>query len=155
MFAFLAASSLFVVGSCSRGGDDSERVRGSSNSLSVPVPDKRSADRSLSENLRAAYTAIQVLFTDSDDFTTATPSLLHEVQPRLSFGTSGSTAPDVISIATPTPSTFRLAAVSASGECFWISYDARGVGATYARATVSTCSAELAIVNEQEFGPGW
>jgi type IV pilus assembly protein PilA len=147
---------LFVVGSCSRGGyGDSERVRGTSHSLSDPVPDKRSADRLLFENLRAAYTAIQVLFTDSEDFTTATPSVLHDVEPRLSFGTSGSTAPDVMSIATPTASTFQLAAMSASGECFRLSYDARGVGATYARATVSTCSAEQAIVNEQEFGPRW
>ncbi|MFP5377617.1 MAG: prepilin-type N-terminal cleavage/methylation domain-containing protein [Acidimicrobiia bacterium] len=88
----------------------------------------RANDRAAQSSLRNALTAAKVIFTDEQDYTQATASKLAEEEPSLTFQAGASTTFKQVSFATPTTTTFQAAALSKSGECFWIKDVAASVG---------------------------
>lgn len=118
---------------------------------------ERAQDRAAQSSLRNGLTAAKTIFTDAEDYTDATVAALAAVEPSLSFvaAATSSTGPNDLSVSTPSATTVYMAALSKSGECFWIADDTTGPGTTYARAAVAACNASPAVVGAQTFGSSW
>ena len=114
--------------------------------LAIAIPTflgarNRSNDRAAQSSLRNALTAAKVLFTDSQDYTSATASALQTEDPGLDVVDSGtdSTAARTVSVLGDTAAVFYAAAFSKSGTCFYVMDDAAatGLGTTYGKAASS------------------
>ena len=108
----------------------------------------KAQDKSSQSSLRNTVTAAKTLFTDSNDYATATSTALTAAEPSLKFNDSAtaSTAPTMVSVngGTSTSTTFYAAALSSSGKCYFIR-DVAAAGTTggtqYAVApTGATCT---------------
>ena len=64
---------------------------------------QRAQDRAAQSSLRNALASAKTLYTDSEDYTTATPTAMAAAEPSLTFvgGTTASTKAKEVSIATP------------------------------------------------------
>src|SRR5438094_4430399 len=93
----------------------------------------RAQDRAAQSSLRNALTAAKTLYTDANDYSTATAGStttgLQSVEPSLTYVDSGdSTGPKDVSVAVSGTGnvTWSAAAMSKSGKCFWITDTATG-----------------------------
>lgn len=121
---------------------------------------ERAQDRAAQSSLRNGLTAAKTIFTDAEDYTDATAGAagtLKAVEPSLDFvdAATASTGPNELSVSTPLATQVYFAALSKSGECFWIADDTTGPGTTYARAAVAACNSSAAVVGAQTFGSSW
>jgi type IV pilus assembly protein PilA len=107
---------------------------------------QRAQDRAAQSSLRNGLTASKTIFTDQEDYRQATVAALGQVEPSLTFAVAAtdSTGPNNLSVDSSAQSRIVLAALSKSGECFYISDDVTGPGTRYfkqAAANGTTCNA--------------
>src|SRR5436305_1435442 len=95
----------------------------------------RAQDRAAQSSLRNALTAAKTLYTDQNDYSTATAGStttgLKSVEPSLTYLDSGnSTGPKVVSVSVSGTGSvvWSGAALSKSAKCFWITDTAVGTG---------------------------
>ena len=105
----------------------------------------RAQDRAAQSSLRNGVIAAKTLYTDAQDYTTATPAALLAVEPSLTYVAAAtvSTGASNMSVATTT-TTVIMAALSKSGTCFWMKDDVGASGGTTFAKAATTCSAALA-----------
>lgn len=93
----------------------------------------RAQDRAAQSGLRNAIAAAKTAFTDTDDYSAATDADLGAIEPSLTFVLLASTGPNEVSVAVDTTNTaddtWSAAALSDSGECFYITDVATDPGA--------------------------
>lgn len=106
---------------------------------------QRAQNRAAQSSIRNALASAKTLFTDSEDYTTATPTAMQAAEPSLVFTAAGvaSTSPKTVSIATPLASLVVLAAKSASGTCYALRDNTVATGTQFATIT-GTCDATTA-----------
>ena len=124
--------------------------------LAIAIPTflgarNRANERAAQSSIRNGLTAAKVLFTDQQDYRSATTTALSGEEPSLSFQPAGtdSTNAKMVSILGDTASVFYAAAYSKSGTCFFIKDNSAtgGAGTTYAKATTPAgvgCNANAA-----------
>jgi type IV pilus assembly protein PilA len=140
----------------------------------------KAKDRAAQSSLRNSLTAAKTLYTDSSDYTTATPAALQGVEPSLTFCVSGtavtskcdaaglsigakgvsvSNAGFTVGTDTVTGTDgIVFAARSASGTCFYLRDTATGPGTEFATSASnqSTCDAATPNVGGKDWnGDGW
>ena len=105
----------------------------------------RAQDKSAQSSLRNALTNAKGIYTDSEDYTTATAAALLAAEPSLTFPTP-STGPKEVSVASPSATTFVAAARSKSNKCFAIADNVNGPGTMFMLVanTGGTCSGAAA-----------
>jgi type IV pilus assembly protein PilA len=128
----------------------------------------RANDRAAQSSLRNALTAAKTSFTDTSDYSAATPGLctavapaggLCRIEPSLSYVTTASTGFKVVSTITPAAgaTTWWAEVKSKSGTCFGIE-DNSGAngGTTYAGTTTALAAACTAPAADPAWGDtGW
>jgi type IV pilus assembly protein PilA len=89
-------------------------------------------DRAAQSSLRNALTSAKVTFTESNDYTLATPAALTANEPSLTFLPAGtdSTSPKTVSLGLMTAEQWTAAALSKSDTCFFIRDDTSNSGGT-------------------------
>ncbi len=129
----------------------------------------KAKDRAAQSSLRNALTSAKTLYTDSSDYTTATPAALQVVEPSLTFcdGTASaskcnaaglSIGPKGVSVANTSADEIVFAARSASGTCFYLRDTATGPGTEFGSSPSgqATCSAAAPDDSGKTFNPdGW
>ncbi|MGQ0519802.1 MAG: prepilin-type N-terminal cleavage/methylation domain-containing protein, partial [Actinomycetota bacterium] len=111
----------------------------------------RANNRAAQSSARNSLTAAKVLFTDDQDYLTATPGNLDVEEPSLDHvdGATASTDFKMVSVASDARGTeFGAAVLSKSGDCFLIN-DASGAGGgtTYAKQEPATaCDGNTALL---------
>jgi type IV pilus assembly protein PilA len=109
---------------------------------------ERAQNRAAQSSLRNALVAAKTLYTDVSDYSTATQTGLATVEPSLTYNAAGvaSTGPTVVSVAVTgaTSNTWSAAALSDSGDCFWIMDDASAAGTGTKYGTGATCTGTAA-----------
>ena len=115
----------------------------------------RANNRAAQSSLRNALSAAKTLFTDSQDYKSATESALDGIEPALTFenSTTASGTFKVVSVdenpssaaAGTASSNWAAAAKSKTGTCYYI-YDstAAGGGTMYAKSAAASCTAASA-----------
>ena len=121
----------------------------------------RAQNRAAQSSLRNALTAAKVLYTDTDDYSTATVANMALVEPSLTYAATGtaSTGANNISVYNNAGAAggqvWAGAALSASGTCFLIK-DTATAGTTY--GTNATCTGTQANTSAAATSPsagGW
>jgi type IV pilus assembly protein PilA len=130
----------------------------------------KAKDRAAQSSLRNALTAAKTLYTDSSDYTTATPAALQGVEPSLTFCVSGtavaskcnaaglSIGPKGVSVANTSADEIVFAARSASGTCFYLKDTATGPGTEFGTSPdgQATCTAATPDDSAKPFNAdGW
>jgi type IV pilus assembly protein PilA len=132
----------------------------------------KAKDRAAQSSLRNALTAAKTLYTDSSDYTTATPAALQGVEPSLTFcdGTPATTlaskcnaaalsiGPKGVSTANTSADEIVFAARSASGTCFYLKDTATGPGTEFGTSPdgQATCTAATPDDSAKPFNAdGW
>ena len=105
----------------------------------------RAQDKAAQSSLRNALTNAKGIYTDTDLYTSATPSALQTAEPSLTFTAGASTGPKVVSVAT-TAQGFVAAALSAGGNCYVIGDGANGPGTIFMNHGAGGCTASTAGV---------
>lgn len=108
----------------------------------------RANDRAAQSSARNSLTAAKVLFTDDQDYTSATPTALNAEEPSLTHQAGASTGFKIVSVATDTAGNeFGAAVLSKSGKCFLVNdASGSGLGTTYAvQDPSSTCTGTAAL----------
>ena len=103
----------------------------------------RAQDRAAQSNLRNALTNAKAIFTDNEDYTTASANsdaALTAAEPSLTFQAAASTAPKQVSVDTPSASSIVMASLSKSGKCFAVKDDASGPGTKFGTVTSGACT---------------
>jgi type IV pilus assembly protein PilA len=125
--------------------------------LAIAIPTflgarKRANDRAAQSSLRNSLTAAKTIYTDSQNYTLATPSELNNQEPNISHVAAGtaSTGFKEVSVATTTDS-FSAAAKSAGGNCFYIKEDATGT--KYGASSSDACTGTQASTSAS--GAAW
>jgi type IV pilus assembly protein PilA len=80
----------------------------------------RAQDRAAQSSLRNTLAAAKTIYTDSETYASATTTALISAEPSLTFQTAASASQNEVSVNSPAAGTFIAAAMSASGQCFWI-----------------------------------
>ena len=104
----------------------------------------RAQDRAAQSNLRNALTNAKAIFTDNEDYTTASANsdaALTAAEPSLTFQAGASTAPKQISVDTPATTQIVLVSLSKSGKCFAIKDDTTGPGTKFGTVSSGACTA--------------
>ncbi len=116
--------------------------------LAIGVPTflgarSRAQDRAAQSSLRVSQSTAMVLFTDDSTFAAATSTNMATAEPSITFvaATTASTGPNEVSVLASSATEWFGAAMSDSGDCFFIHLDAAGI-AEY--GTVATCTATAA-----------
>jgi type IV pilus assembly protein PilA len=104
----------------------------------------KAKDRAAQSSLRNALTSAKVIYTDSSDYTTATPAALNGVEPSLTFQTAASTNPKMVSVKNTSADNIVFAARSASGTCFYLQDTATGPGTQFAASAAGQASCDAA-----------
>jgi type IV pilus assembly protein PilA len=106
---------------------------------------QRAQDRAMQSNMRTAFTAAKVVYSDHGDYTEATLAGLKATEPSLQYVAASSTSPgpNVVSVNSASATYIVMAGQSRSGTCFFLSDDesTTGVGVKYAKGPGATCSA--------------
>jgi type IV pilus assembly protein PilA len=114
----------------------------------------RAQDRAAQSSLRNALTAAKTSFTDTSDYSGATPTVLQGIEPSLTFVGTISTGFKVVSVETPsaTATTWWAEVLSKSGKCFGIEDKSGAGGGTFYAGTTTalTCAAQAGTTD-----PGW
>ena len=105
----------------------------------------RAQDKAAESSLRNALTNAKGIYTDTDVYTSATPSALLAAEPSLTFTAGASTGPKVVSVAT-TAQGFVAAALSDSNVCYVIGDGANGPGTVFMNHGAGTCTASTSGV---------
>jgi type IV pilus assembly protein PilA len=111
--------------------------------LAIAIPtflgtQNKAKDRSAQSSLRNTVTAAKTIYTDGTSYVTATPAALLAVEPALTFAATdvaSSKATDV-SVNAATATTFYGAALSSSGECYYVKDDINA-GTSYSKTAVA------------------
>lgn len=117
---------------------------------------QRAQNRAAQSSLRNALASAKTLYTDSEDYTTATPAAMAAAEPSLTFvsDTTASTKSKEVSIATPATNLVVMTAMSASGDCFAMRDNTQGPGTQF--ATISgACDASSASGNGVTWADQW
>ena len=120
---------------------------------------ERAQNRAAQSGLRNALVAAKTAYTDDSDYSGAdTDAELSAIEPSLDYplGTVASTGPTEISVTVSdaganVDQVWSAAALSESGDCFYIEDNATGPGTTYGTGAVCTGDAALAAV----LGASW
>jgi type IV pilus assembly protein PilA len=95
--------------------------------LAIAIPTflgarQRANDRAAQSSLRNALTAAKTIYTDSQDYSTATSTALRDVEPSLTFVADAavSTTFKTVSVGSLTTSSWAAASLSKSNKCFFI-----------------------------------
>ncbi|MFM7061063.1 MAG: hypothetical protein ACKOZL_07775, partial [Actinomycetes bacterium] len=113
-------------------------------------------DRAAQSSLRNALASAKTLYTDNQDYTSATVAAMADAEPSLTFvaGTTASTKNKEVSIATPASNLVVMVSKSASGKCFAMRDNTQGPGTQF--ATISgTCDASTASGNAVTWADQW
>jgi type IV pilus assembly protein PilA len=102
---------------------------------------ERAQNRAAQSSLRNALTAAKTMYTDNSSYATATDANLPGVEPSLDYvgPAVASTGAKEVSVAA-SATEWSAAALSASGDCYWIKEDAAG-GTTYGTGAACTGNA--------------
>ena len=117
---------------------------------------QRAQDRAAQSSLRNALASAKTLYTDNQDYTSATVAAMADAEPSLTFvaDTTASTSAKEVSIATPSSNLVVMVSESASGKCFALRDNTQGPGTQF--ATISgTCDASTASGNAVTWGDQW
>ena len=112
----------------------------------------RAQDRAAQSSLRNSLTAAKTLYTDAEDYTTATAAALQLVEPSLTFAITASTGQTNVFVNTPNDHEIYLSAYSKSGQCFWVYDNTQGPGTKFTK-TSGNCSTTLPATPAT--WPGW
>jgi type IV pilus assembly protein PilA len=113
---------------------------------------QRAQNRAAQSSLRNALTAAKTLYTDNDNYSSATATNLGAAEPSLTFQSAASTGPKIVSFAVGNVTgtdqqKWYAAALSDSGTCFYIQ-DVAATGGTPSAGTWygqgTTCDAATA-----------
>ena len=117
---------------------------------------QRVQDRAAQSSLRNALASAKTLYTDNQDYTSATVAAMGEAEPSLTFvdGTTASTKSKEVSIATPASNLVVMVSESASGKCFAMRDNTQGPGTQFATIT-GTCDASTASGNAVTWADQW
>ena len=95
--------------------------------LAIAIPTflgarERANNRAAQSSLRNALTAAKTIYTDSQDYTSATATALRDVEPSLTFvaDSTHSTTYKSVSVGSLTTTSWAAAALSKSNKCFYI-----------------------------------
>jgi type IV pilus assembly protein PilA len=112
---------------------------------------QRAQNRAAQSSLRNALTAAKTIYTDSQDYTSATPAAMEAVEPSLTYVATAVPSADqnTVSVNDTTDSVFAAAAMSASGTCYWLKDNAAS-GTTY--GTGATCTG---VAADAAAAPAW
>jgi type IV pilus assembly protein PilA len=123
----------------------------------------KAKDRAAQSSLRNSLTSAKTLYTDSSDYTTATPAALQAVEPSLTFCVAAvaskcnagalSIGPKGVSVHNTSADVIVFAARSASGTCFYLRDTATGPGTEFAASASGQASCDSANVNQA--GKAW
>ena len=110
--------------------------------LAIAIPtflgtQNKAKDRSAQSSLRNTVTAAKTIYTDGSTYVSATPAALLATEPALTFpaaGVASTKATEVSSSATAT--VFYAAALSSSGECYYVKDDINA-GTSYSKTAVA------------------
>jgi type IV pilus assembly protein PilA len=114
---------------------------------------QRAQDKAAESGVRNAIAAAKTIFTDTDDYSGVTAASLLATEPSLTYtanATTDSTGPSNIawkvSTTTTASDTVELAALSDSGECFYLE-DISTSGTTFGKAAAASaaCSGTDAV----------
>ena len=109
---------------------------------------ERAQNRAAQSSLRNALVAAKTAYTDTSDYSTATTTNLPTIEPSLTYNAAGtaSTGPNVVSVAITgaTQGVWSAAALSDSGDCYWISDDATGAGTGTKYGSGAACTGTAA-----------
>ncbi len=120
--------------------------------LAIAIPtflgaQNRAKDRAAQSSLRNTLAAAKAMYTDTQDFSTATVANLGTAEPNLTFSAADSTGPNNVSVYN-SASVFTVSTLSKTGTCFIIKEDltnGAAVGTRYAKvANAATCKSEAA-----------
>ena len=117
---------------------------------------QRAQDRAAQSSLRNALASAKTLYTDNQDYTSATVAAMADAEPSLTFvaDTTASTKAKEVSIATPASNLVVMVSKSASGKCFAMRDNTQGPGTQF--ATISgTCDASTASGNAVTWADQW
>jgi len=110
---------------------------------------ERAQNRAAQSSLRNALVAAKTMYTDLGDYSTATESAttgLPTVEPSLGYtaATVDSTGPNTVSVQVSGTGSiiWSAAALSDSGDCYWITDNATGPGTRYGTGISTTCGGE-------------
>jgi type IV pilus assembly protein PilA len=105
----------------------------------------KAQDKAAESSLRNGLTAAKTIFTDSEDYTDATPAALHSTEPSLTFQAAASDDPKVVSVDAAADHTIVMSAKSKSGNCFWIKDETQGAnaGTTFGSTSSGACDATV------------
>lgn len=117
---------------------------------------QRAQDRAAQSSLRNALASAKTLYTDNQDYTSATVAAMAEAEPSLTFvaDTTASTSAKEVSIATPASNLVVMVSESASGKCFALRDNTQGPGTQFATIT-GTCDASTASGNAVTWADQW
>lgn len=107
---------------------------------------ERAQDKAAESSLRNGLTSAKTIYTDSEDYGTATTAALVATEPSLQFvvGATASTDPKTVSVISTAPNLVVMAAASKSGRCFWIRDNTQGPGTEFGstpKGSAITCKA--------------
>ncbi len=109
---------------------------------------ERAQNRAAQSSLRNALVAAKTAYTDDGDYLGADTSVeLELIEPSLDYNAAAvaSGAPTTVSVAVNAAGNlWSGAALSDSGDCFWIADDANGPGTTYGTGAACTGTAAQA-----------
>ena len=99
---------------------------------------QRAQNRAAESSLRNALTAAKTAFTDTDDYSGATPAGLLAIEPSLTYQAGASTGANNVSTVVygANSSSFAAAVLSATGNCYWI--NDTGAGTFYGQGAACT-----------------
>ncbi len=110
---------------------------------------ERAQNRAAQSSLRNALVAAKTMYTDLGDYSTATESAttgLPTVEPSLGYTAAAvdSTGPNTVSVQVSGTGSiiWSAAALSDSGDCYWITDNSTGPGTRYGTGTSTTCGGE-------------
>jgi len=122
----------------------------------------RANDRAAQSSLRNALTAAKTSFTDTSDYSGATPAALQAIEPSLTFQAGASTGFKVVSAPTPAAgaTTWWAEVLSKSGTCFGIEDKSGAGGGTFyaggaSPAPAAGCTAPAAGADPNWTGASW
>jgi type IV pilus assembly protein PilA len=108
---------------------------------------ERANNRAAQSSLRNALTAAKTIFTDNNDYSTATAGPVGAVEPSLTFvaNTASSTGPKTVSVKAVSSTEWVATVWSVSSHCYVIRDQSNGPGTSFgqvAGATNATCTAD-------------
>ena len=123
--------------------------------LAIAIPTflgarERANDRAAQSSLRNALTAAKTIYTDSQDYSKATPASVFAVEPSLTYSGAASASSDfkMVSVqqgASAPSATWAAAAKSKSGKCFYIKDVATGGTSFGSGDSAAICDGDTAL----------